>query len=95
MTDNVNQAKSDSGPETWKPVGFPSEMVDVREKASTNMVLAANELLLHILQDVDQGQERVRLDHHRCGKDCSDKHVEHLLNAECWRCREWGLGYKK
>lgn len=43
------------------------------------MEATANQLLLHLQQDVDQGQERVCADYHKCGEDCADEHVGYLL----------------
>lgn len=40
-----------------------------------------SELLLHLRQDVDQGQERVQVDHHQCGEDRAHQHDGHLLDV--------------
>lgn len=33
------------------------------------------------INSVGQSQECVQPDHHKCGEDCSDEHVEHLLSV--------------
>jgi hypothetical protein len=40
---------------------------------------AANILLLHIREDVGQGQERVFFDYYKCGEERADEHAEHVL----------------
>jgi hypothetical protein len=41
----------------------------------------ANELLLHVLADVDQGQERVWIDGYECGEECVDEYVGNVLSG--------------
>jgi len=49
----------------------------------------ANQLLLHLQQNVDQGQERICADYYECGEDCADEHVGYLLILREMRGLEW------
>jgi hypothetical protein len=40
----------------------------------------AGKLLLHICEDVGQGEERVQPDYHQCREDSAYKHAQHLLD---------------
>jgi hypothetical protein len=47
----------------------------------------ANELPLHVLEDVDQSQVRVRLDDYECGEERVEQYVGDVLGM-----LEWGEG---
>lgn len=45
------------------------------------MEASADKLLLHLCEDVGQGQGRIQLDDYECGEDSVNEHVEHLLDV--------------
>jgi hypothetical protein len=68
VTDNVNQAKGDKGPEDWKPpLSEHSQPKPYRDSANEN-----SELLLHIRENVDQSEERILTDGDERRKECAD-----------------------
>lgn len=45
------------------------------------MEASANKLLLHVLTDVDQSEERVGFDGYQCREERFDQYVEHVLDV--------------
>jgi hypothetical protein len=64
----VNQSKGDKGPEAWKP---PLSMLIAM--GNDDAILTVNsQLLLHVREDVDQGEERVLAYGYELGEERAD-----------------------
>lgn len=80
VTDNVNQAKSDSGPEEWLPPLGMSLMFKTREWVGVNYPLTVYRLVpLHVRQDVDSCQAHVWSDRDLGREECAGGLVGDLL----------------
>lgn len=76
VTDNVNQAKSDAGPEAWKPPLSKFYQMWYLWHESWRF---GSFLLLHLCKNVGQGQIGVLFDGHKCREERFGDHARILL----------------
>lgn len=91
MTDTVNQAKGDKGPEDLKP--SQSRFLMYFSTCRPEMLTMSSFVPLHLCKDVGQGQERVLSDGDFGREERFDDHAQYVLSMPREMKRKGGIEY--